>query len=314
MNKIRIGHLTTAYHTAFILMGTGWIEKRMGVKPQWNLFATGPEMIKAFAKNELDVGYIGLPPTMIGIDQGIPLKCIGGGHMEGTVLTAKDNIKTYEDIGNVKETLEQLKGKTVGVPSKGSIHDVIMRTLLDEAGLQQAVSVRNFNWADLVLYAMENDEVQAAAGTPALAVLACQMLGAKMVFPPKAIWPHTPSYGIVATSRMIEGSSEILERFLALHEEACNLIRKEPHETAKIVSEVVGIMDEQFIYQVYRVSPKYCASLPPEYTRSTVAFVPVLQKMKYITKALREQDVFHKTIIENIHDRLPHYDDPLMLA
>jgi hypothetical protein len=35
MKKIRIGHLTTSYHTAFILMGTRWIEQRIGVEPEW---------------------------------------------------------------------------------------------------------------------------------------------------------------------------------------------------------------------------------------------------------------------------------------
>ena len=38
MKKIRIGHLTTSYHTAFILMGTRWIEQRIGVEPEWNLY------------------------------------------------------------------------------------------------------------------------------------------------------------------------------------------------------------------------------------------------------------------------------------
>jgi NitT/TauT family transport system substrate-binding protein len=314
MNRVRIGHLTTSYHTAFILMGTGWIEKKIGVKPEWNMFPTGPEMIKAFAKNELDVGYIGLPPTMIGIDQGVPIKCIAGGHMEGTILITKGNLKTYEETGNMKETLEQLKGKTVGTPSRGSIHDVIMRTLLDGAGLQQVVSIRNFDWADQVLYAMENNEVQAAAGTPPLAVLASQLLGAKIMLPPQMMWPHNPSYGIVTTLEMIESCTEMLKRFLTLHEEACNIIRKEPCRAAKIVSDVVRIMDAEFILQVYKVSPKYCASLSPEYIKSAMAFVPVLQRMRYIKRAITEQDMFHKAIIESVHDQPPHYDDPFIFA
>jgi NitT/TauT family transport system substrate-binding protein len=310
MNKIRIGHLTTAYHTAFILMGTKWIEREMGVEPEWKLFPTGPAMVKAFAGNELDVGYIGLPPTMIGIDKGVPLKCIAGGHMEGTVLTAKGILSTYEETGNIREILKQLKGKTVGTPSRGSIHDVIIRTLLDEAGLQQDVTVRNFAWADLVLNAMEHDEVQAAAGTPPLAVLTCQHLGAKVILPPNVIWPHNPSYGIVTTMGMIESSTDILRSFLILHEDACNLIREKPRTAARIVSDAVGIMDEKFILQVYKISPKYCASLPMEYIRSTMAFIPVLQKMGYISNELAEKDVFHKAIIEGVHKEPPHYEIP----
>jgi NitT/TauT family transport system substrate-binding protein len=86
MRAIRIGYLSTAYHTSFILIGTNWIKKKMKAKVDWRLFSTGPEMIKAFMKGELDVSYIGLPPAMIGIDKGLAIKCIAGGHMEGTVL------------------------------------------------------------------------------------------------------------------------------------------------------------------------------------------------------------------------------------
>ena len=314
MRKLRIGHLSTLYHTAFILKGNGWIEGKMGIETEWKLFPTGPEMVKAFAKGELDIGYLGLPPVMIAIDRGIALKCIAGGHMEGTVLTASEKIKSYEETGSIKETLEQLKGKTVGTPSKGSIHDVIVRAVLEEAGLQQDVSVENFDWADLVLWALENDEVQAAAGTPALAVLSSQFLNAKIILPPHAMWPYNPSYGIVATKDTIESHSDLLRGFLVLHEKACNLIREKPLTAAKLVAETVRIMDEKFIMRVYKVSPKYCASLSPEYLQSTMAFAPVLQKLGYINRSVTEQEVFHKSIIEGVHDQPPHYDDPLMLA
>ncbi|HJX24477.1 MAG TPA: ABC transporter substrate-binding protein [Candidatus Bathyarchaeia archaeon] len=307
---MRIWHLTTSYHTAFILMGTDWIERRIGVKPEWNLYPTGPEMMRAFAREELDVGYVGLPPAMIAIAKGIQLKCIAGGHMEGTVLTAKGNLKTFEETGGVKEVLDQLRGKIVGTPSRGSIHDVIIRTLLEEAGLGKAVPVRNFDWADLALYAMESGEVQAAVGTPPLAVLATQLLGAKMMLPPNVMWPHNPSYGIVATRNMIDDSAESLGAFVGLHEDACNLIRKDPRTAARMAAEATGIMNEEFILQVFKVSPKYCASLPLEYTNSTMAFVPALQRMGYIAKALKEHDVFHKRIIECIHKEPPHYEEP----
>ena len=312
MNKIRVGHLTTSYHTAFILMGTDWLEKKIGAKPEWILFPTGPEMVRSFARGELDIGYIGLPPAMIGMSKGTALRCIAGGHMEGTVLTSKSDLRTYEETGSIKETLEQLKDETVGVPSKGSIHDIIIRTLLGQADLADSVSVRNFDWADLALYAMECGEVQAVAGTPALAVLASRLLGARIILPPKVMWPCNPSYGIVATLEMIKNSVDLLREFLALHEDACNLIRRAPRTAARIASEAVGIMDEGFILEVYRISPKYCASLPVEYVCSTMAFVPVLRKIGYIDTELTEDNIFSKAIIEAIHEEPSHYGNCLI--
>ena len=311
---LRIGHLTTGYHTAFVLMGTKWIEERIGVKTDWQLFPTGPEMVKAFSRGELDLGYIGLPPAMIGIDKGLEIKCVAGGHIEGTVLIAKKSFQTLKELGTINDVLIQFKGKVIGTPSRGSIHDVIIRRLIDEAGLHEDVIVKNFEWADFILEAIEDNVVDGGCGTPSLAVLASRFLNAKIVLPPSVMWPYNPSYGIVATVEIIKDSSDVLESFLRLHEEACNFIRKKPHEAAEIAAKAIGIVDKDFLLEVYRVSPKYCASLPKEYVESTLAFVPVLQKMGYISKPLGKVDVFQTDIIERIHREKPHYSDPCMLG
>ena len=81
--KINIGHLSTLYHTSFILMGTDWL-KKSGIQANWKLFASGPDIVKAFEKKEIDIGYIGLPPAIIGMDRGVPLVCVAGGHVEGS--------------------------------------------------------------------------------------------------------------------------------------------------------------------------------------------------------------------------------------
>lgn len=309
MTTIRIGYLSTAYHTSFILIGTDWIKKKMQVKADWRLFPTGPEMIKAFTKGELDVGYIGLPPAMIGIDNKLALKCIAGGHMEGTVFTAKKDFRTFSELASVERVLQQFKAKTIGTPTKGSIHDVILRNLLEKSDLQRDVKVRNFAWADQILEAMEDHEVEGAVGTPPLSVLASRLLDAKVMLPPHQMWPNNPSYGIVATFEMIESSSQMLEAFLTLHEEACNLIRLQPHQAAEIAAKTLGTVDTDFVLEVYGVSPKYCASLSKKYIDSTLAFVSFLRKTGYIKNPLHANDVFYTKLIEKIHREKPHYND-----
>jgi NitT/TauT family transport system substrate-binding protein len=313
VKTIRIGYLSTLYHTSFILMGTGWIAKRMKIKAEWRLYPTGPEMIKAFANGELDIGYVGLPPAMIGIDEGISINCLAGGHMEGTVFTAKKGFKALKELRSEKVTLSQFRGKTIGTPTKGSIHDVIIRSLLHEYRLQRDTTIRNFQWADQIIEAMQDSTVDGGVGTPPLAVLASHLLGAKIILPPHKMWPHNPSYGIVATIDMISDSPHALESFLKLHEEACNLIRWRPQEAAEIAARTLVMVNKDFVLEVYRVSPKYCASLSKEYIDSTLAFVPFLKKAEYISSSLNADDIFNTDFIEEIHSEKPHYDEPGML-
>jgi len=301
---LSIAHLSTVYHTSFILMGTDWLEKA-GILAHWKLFASGPDIVKAFEKKEIDLAYIGLPPAIIGIDRGVPIICVAGGHVEGTVMIAKKEYHTLDELNNINEALAQFEGKVIGSPPKGSIHDVIINNAIEEAGLD--ISVRNFPWTDFVLEALVDGHIEAAVGTPSLAVAAAHACGARIVIPPDALWRNNPSYGIVVRKELLDSPS-LITGFLELHEKASNFIRNNPAEAAKIVSELTGIVDEEFVIEAYRVSAKYCASLSRDFVDSTMAFLPVLRRLKYISRNLSESEIFNHGFIDKVHKEMPHYD------
>ena len=80
--------------------------------------------------------------------------------------------------------------------------------------------------------------------------------------------------------------------FLRAHERATDLIREEPRTAARIVAQVTGIVDEEYVLDCYRVSPKYCAALSPEYVASTMRFAPVLYELGYTSRTLTEEEIF----------------------
>ena len=302
--QINIGHLSTLYHTSFILMGTDWLEKS-GIQANWKLFASGPDIVKAFEKKEIDLGYIGLPPAIIGMDRGVPIVCIAGGHVEGTVLIAQNKYSAFSHIAGINTVMGQFDGKTLGSPPKGSIHDVIINNIIHENDLD--IRVRNFPWTDFVLEAMVDGMIDAAVGTPSLAVAADYACRAKIIIPPHLLWPNNPSYGIVIRKDLVRYPDVIL-RFLELHEKASNFIRTCPTEASRLVSQLTGIVDERFVLEAYRISPKYCASLSKEFIESTMAFVPVLHRLKYISKTVSVSEIFDYTFIKEIHKEQPHYN------
>ncbi len=305
--SINIGHLSTVYHTSFILMGTDWLEKA-GIHANWKLYASGPDIVKAFANQEIDIGYIGLPPAIIGIDRGVPIICVAGGHVEGTVMVAGAGYSTFGETTKLNAVLGQFKGKVIGSPQKGSIHDVIINNAIQESGLD--IKVKNFAWTDFVLEALVDGELEAAVGTPSLAVAASRACGARIIIPPHALWHDNPSYGIVIRKELAQAPDVIL-RYLEMHEKASNFIRANPMKAARIVSKLTGIVDESFVLEAYRVSPKYCASLSREFIASTMAFVPVLHRLKYITREIPESEIFEYGFINKVHTEPPHYNQPL---
>ncbi len=307
MAQLKIGYLSTMYHTSHIIKAERWIEKCMDTTPEWHLFPTGPVMVDAFAAGTIDIGYIGLPPAMIGIEKGIPIKCIAGGHMEGTLMLALKDYQSFEELQSIDQVLKQFEGKTLGTPTRGSIHDVIIRNLTEAR--DEHIKIINFSWADLIPEAIESGEIAGAVGTPPLAVISNQECGTRVVLPPDRLWPHNPSYGIVIREELL-GNKKLLEDFLTLHEKACNLIREQPEKTASIVSDEIKVVDSSFVTRVFQISPKYCASLPKSYIDSSMEFLTVLNKLNYIETPLVEEDIFDLTIVQKIHPQPDHYLHP----
>jgi NitT/TauT family transport system substrate-binding protein len=303
---LRIGHLSTMYHTAFLLRGTDLLE-RQGIAANWRLFPSGPDIISAMQKGSLDLGYIGLPPVIIGIDRGLSLACIAGGHVEGTVMIAGPDTRILAELSGMQEFLSQFSGKVIGTPPRGSIHDVIVNELLRKHGITD-ITVKNYPWADFLSDALQSGEITAAAGTPALAVTARRYGNAKLAVPPDQLWPYNPSYGIVVMREMLK-EKDLLTRFLTAHEEACELIRHDPASAAAAVAKTTGMVDADFVLETYRVSPKYCAALPPEYVSSTMKFVRTLQALGYISRPIGEDEIFDRSLIAAVHPGPHHYND-----
>ena len=312
--KIRIGHLSTFYHTAILLMAQGGTHARFGLEIEWRLMGTGPAIMQAFRRDELDLAYIGLPPAIIGVDQGIAVKCVAGGHMEGTVIAGKAGWLDFQDEQDVRKVLGQFRGEKIGVPGRGSIHDVILRDDIYRYGLESAVAVINYSWADLVTDALVRDEVAAAMGTPALAAAVKRFAGGKILLPPSHLWPDNPSYGIVAHQNLLSKDSGVVLEFLRLHEEATAFIRQKPREAARVIAKFVAVAEEDLVLDTLAISPKYCAHLTEAYLQSTMRFVPVLKRLGFIKSEMSEERIFFRELIDQVHPDKDHYGEGIELS
>ena len=285
------------------------VSGRLGATVEWKLYGTGPAIVEAFQRGDLDLAYIGLPPAIIGIDRGARIVCIAGGHMEGTVISGRRGYRRFPDTGVLRDIIAQFAGKRIGVPGKGSIHDVILADCLERFGLKGEVGVMNFAWADQVLEAVVKGEVEAAVGTPALAVAVGRYAGGHILYPPSMLWPSNPSYGILAGKEVLERQRETVLAFLFLHEEATAFLRERPAEASRLISSYVGFVDEEFVLDTLRVSPKYCAQLTDEYVASTMDFVRAMKRLGYIGRLPARHEIFDLSLIREAHPGRDHYGE-----
>jgi NitT/TauT family transport system substrate-binding protein len=243
------------------------------------------------------------------MEQGSPVVCIAGGHMEGTVMAGRSHWLGFPETDDLGAVLEQFSGKTIGVPGNGSIHDVILKDAIARYAPGRNIAVRNYPWADLVTEAVATDEVAAAFGTPALAIAIKRFAGGKILYPAARLWPNNPSYGIVADRSFLKAHQELAGQFLLAHEEAEALLRNDPAEAARTIADHVAIIDREFVLETLRVSPRYCAQLTPAYISSTMAFVGALRKLGYVKREPDRDEIFDTSLIAKIHPEKDHYGD-----
>ena len=307
-DELHIGHLSTAYHTNFILMQEKELAEDLDKRISWHQFGTGPAMVKAFQRNEIDIGYMGLPPAIIAIEKGIPIKCVAGGHVEGTIMVAPSKYKRFGELDqSLANTFSQFKGKAIGVPSKGSIHDIILNFYLDKLDLKEEIKVLNYGQAEFIAYNMQRGNLGAGVGTPALAAFSYTLLDSHIVISPDSLWKDNPSYGIFFHKKLIDKQPEIVKSFLNHDKSASNMLRNSPDRAAQLITKSFPLMNKKYVKSVLEISPKYCIALSEGYISSTMKFVDALYKLHYIEKPLKEHDIFLLDFVKELHPEPHHY-------
>ena len=284
------------------------IERQLNIDADWQLYGTGPAIVQALEKKEIDIAYIGLPPAIIGIERGVNIKCIAGGHVEGTVLSGNSDFKGIPRTDDLNEIFSQFQGYSIGVPGNGSIHDVILKEIIDRFGLAENIKVINFPWADQITEAAAKGVVQAAIGTPALAVALKHYSGFRVLYPPSRTWPNNPSYGILIDKDFLEKEREAAKGFLHLHEDAAFFLRNHQSEAAEIISGYTGFIDKEFVLETLAISPKYCAALTDAYMKATMEFVTCMKRLGYIQRDVLQEEIFDTSLIIEVHPEKDHYN------
>jgi NitT/TauT family transport system substrate-binding protein len=308
--EINIGHLSTAYHTNWVIMSNDELEKDLNAKVNWFLFGTGPLMVEAFKNEKLDIGYMGLPPALVGIDNNVPIKCVAGGHVEGTIMISKTKYKTISHLDDdMYETLAQFKGSAIGTPSVGSIHDAILNYYLEKHNLKNEIEVKNYKQAEFIAIDMEKGILEGGVGTPALAVFAKTILESHLVVPADHLLENNPSYGIFFHEDLIKKYPEIVKKFLQHHKRASHLLRENQEKASEIISRTFTILNnnKKYVKAVLEISPKYCIALSEGYLKSTEGFVNTMHRLGYIKERLAQDKIFNYNFVQDVHPEASHY-------
>ncbi|MCZ7665401.1 MAG: ABC transporter substrate-binding protein [Thermoleophilia bacterium] len=301
--KLRIGYLPAVCQSWVVLRPLELLERELGLPVEWVQYSAGPALVQAFAQGQVDAGFLGIPPTLIGVDKGVPIRAVASTHAEGSALVgrAADQYRTFDELGDVTEVVQQLRGKVLGVPAKGSIEDSILRDILRTAGLdpERDVTIKNVQAAPSLPDMLAQGEVDAMIVWPPFGTKAVAAGSGQVLINARDLWANSPCCVLAVTQDLIDEYPEFVQALVLLHARTSTFMMAYPDKTAQIAADSLGL-PFQTIRQSLSDNPRYSA-LPDEgYLSATDRFAASLKQSGYIEHDLKWGDVFDLRFISHL--------------
>ncbi len=190
-----------------------------------------PEIVDAL-EDEAD-GALILAPLAIKLrNESLPIKIIMATHRNGSGLVLK---KEFDD-------LEELAGRTVGIPHLHSIHNVLLYKVLEEANIGYgSVEVRQ-DPPPLMPYFLQRGSLDGFVSAEPFPEVALDLGAGRMAFLSKDIAPNHMCCVLVMREETLEKSPEKVIRLVRSFAQTGQLIKQNPMAAARDVAPFYGVV------------------------------------------------------------------------
>lgn len=225
---VRVGYLLGDLHQLpfFVAQDMGYF-KDEGIDIQVvGPFDAGPAEMDALAANQLDMGYVGIAPSVLAAARKIDLSIISGVNLEGSALATEIGISSITD----------LKSRKVATPAPGSIQYVMLGMLLAK---------NSMSFADLDLFpgTIKPPDMPQSLQTGRISgyfvwepFVAKSLAGGygKALVESREIWPGHPCCVIAARNEFALKNADTMAAAIRAHRKAVNFIIENPVEAKSI--------------------------------------------------------------------------------
>lgn len=230
---------------AVVAARTGICEQQ-GLDCEIKYINSGPLGLQALVGKSIDVAFVGTDTLVTGIARGAKIQLVYAGYQPLTLsFVARNDLALAK--GSVKDTLDQLKGKRIGVTQRGAQTELHFLSLAQAAGLKAGdftlVPVGGPATAYTALTAGRNvDAMMIMNPLKQICVVAktCQLVfdADTVDWPPELKAMSGASVTMAMRTETIEGNPELVKRFIQAMAQANAWIR-DPKNRAAVV-ELLG--------------------------------------------------------------------------
>lgn len=227
---IKIGYLPITDHLTMIAHSL--LEfKTFNLEPV--KFSSWPELAEALRANAIQ-GAFALTPIGLTLKQkGAPIKAVLAGHRNGSVITVKDAPEFTK--------VEDLRGKTIAIPSRFSTHNLLIQKLLRDNGMDPTKDVRLVDMAPPeMVNALSTSSIDAFVVAEPFGAQADLLNVGKVLIHSKDVWKDHVCCTLNLREEVITSRPDITQELVNGFVQAANYIEANPKEAAKLSKRYLG--------------------------------------------------------------------------
>ncbi|SOC43142.1 ABC transporter substrate-binding protein [Salinicoccus kekensis] len=262
--EVRIGYFPNLTHISTVVaLQNGYFEEEFGedIAIDTMTFPNGSAFMEAMSTDEFDIGTVGPSPATTTYMRNPAHSIIAGAVNGGAVLATAE--------GSGIDSVEDLDGKNVAVPTIGSTQDIMLRKALHEVGLDiddsgGTVSLNPQAPADTSTLFLQGDVDAAATQEPWGVFLENQANADILLDEDEFGWGEDSTMTVVtARDAFTETNPELTEAYLRAHVRAIEFINENTEEAVGIfvdhITEVTGseLSEEETLEASDRLYPTH---------------------------------------------------------
>ena len=292
-DEVNIGYFPNLSHAGAIVgMSEGIFEEGLdGYQLNEMTFPNGSLFMDSLSTGQIDIGFVGPGPVLNRYLQGGDVVILANATKGENVLVLREGLE-YNGP-------EDLDGLTIATASTGCTHDLLLRKMLAEEGMaveENGGTVKRLPQRPATnIGMMQQGQIDGAlVSEPWASMMEAQGVGRVVVEFDEVPWEgEVPATVIAARRDFVEENPEVVEAFLAAHEDSVEFVNNNEEESLEILQrEIKRITDQELDIETLRSSFERVIFTPELDQQVVTEFAELLNELGFVDSDRDLEDIF----------------------
>lgn len=279
-------------HAALYVAHEAGLFRKQGLDARFVYIAAAPAIIPALLGGDIDFA--------VASGNGVVNAGLGGADLvwvAGMVNTAAYYLAVQPEIKSIND----LRGRPLGVTRIGAATDFVLRFLLRKAGLdaEKEVQILQMGGQPELAVAMENRRIFGTVTTPP-ALVRMQKGGAHILLTPKDIALRFPHVGIVVRKKFLTENREVVTNFIRGYSAGIPMIFQDKENSKRLLTRFIRSKEPEVLEATWQYAVDSLEQIPYPDPEGFKVILEALSRTRGETLAAKPEQFIEDSVVKEL--------------